>query len=173
MENDPNNITGLFLILASAFILGWWANGKYRLAMWRRRRHNRPQKRDSESRKEDSSTPGKRNLADPNVQLEAISKVGFERCRLLNKSEAGILLVLERVVRQLKNGHRVMAQTSLGELIKPRARDENTEKGKNAYAAINSKRLDFAIVDRFGLLVLAVNTKVAATITKSRFFVMR
>jgi hypothetical protein len=49
-----------------------------------------------------------------------------------------------------------MAQTSLGELIQPRENTGNRAARKNAYASVNSKRLDFAVVDKYGLLALAI-----------------
>jgi hypothetical protein len=49
-----------------------------------------------------------------------------------------------------------MAQTSLGEVIRPLAGSESKEDQDAAYASINSKRLDFAIIDRFGILKLAI-----------------
>jgi hypothetical protein len=73
--------------------------------------------------------------------------------RLLNREEAKLLPLLERTLRDLGQGHRVMAQTSLGEVIRPKS---STADSANAMAVINSKRLDFAVIDRFGMLTCAV-----------------
>lgn len=83
--------------------------------------------------------------------MRAVGESKFERRPLLNKEEARVLPILERVVREAGQGQRVMAQTSLGEVIRPAAGSPDA-----AYAAINSKRLDFAIVDRRGLIACAV-----------------
>ncbi len=96
------------------------------------------------------------NLTDPAAQMEAVHQSGFERTRLLNKEEALLLPILEDTVRSLGQGYRVMAQTSLGELIRPIGSNGNTENHRNALAAINSKRLDFAIIDQSNYLVCAV-----------------
>ena len=96
------------------------------------------------------------DMADPKHQLDAIAKVDFEKTRLLNKEEARLLPVLERAARAANQGHRVMAQTSLGEVIAPTKRGVSASDAQAAFASINSKRLDFAIFDRFGLLVCAV-----------------
>ena len=84
-------------------------------------------------------------------QMWAVEQGDFERKQLLNREEARVLPVLDEVVQELDQGHRVMAQTSLGEVIRPKGRDTYA-----AFAAINSKRLDFAIFDRRGLIACAI-----------------
>lgn len=96
------------------------------------------------------------NLADPNHQMEAIAHADFETVPLLNREEARLLPLLEQATRKHGNGHRLMAQTSLGELLRPKSRIQGEDSLKRAYASINSKRLDFAIIDRFGHLALAI-----------------
>ena len=90
-------------------------------------------------------------LVDPALQLETVQQNDYQRTPLLNKEEARLLPVLDSIVFSVGQGHRVMAQTSLGEVIKAAYGSD-----ANAHAAINSKRLDFAIVDAAGLLVCAV-----------------
>lgn len=97
-----------------------------------------------------------RGLADPKVQLEAIAKVGFERQRLMNAPEYRVFSALEGIVAEIGAGHRVMAQTSVGELLRPKAASGDWKERKDAYASINSKRFDFAVVDAAGMLALAV-----------------
>jgi Protein of unknown function (DUF2726) len=96
------------------------------------------------------------NLADPSAQMQAIARVDFETRRLLNREEAPLLPLIERTLRTQGDGHRVMAQTSMGEIIRPRDGSATREAISAAHAAINSKRLDFAIFKRFGHLVAAV-----------------
>ena len=88
--------------------------------------------------------------------MEFISKVDFEPRRLLNKSEYGILQILEKTARDLGGGHRVMAQTSLGEIIAPSTVSGSEESRDLAFRSINSKRLDFLVIDRSGMPALAV-----------------
>ena len=95
-------------------------------------------------------------LGDPAAQMEFISKVDFEPRRLLNKSEYGILRILENIVREIGGGHRVMAQTSLGEIIAPRSASGSDKARDLAFRSINSKRLDFLVIDRSGMPALAV-----------------
>lgn len=92
---------------------------------------------------------------DPARQMHAVAQAGFETKPLLNREEAGLLPLLEHVVRDLGKGHRVMAQTSLGELVRP-CGDWNSSQNRAAFAAINAKRLDFSIIDRFGHLKVAI-----------------
>ena len=95
-------------------------------------------------------------LGDPKAQMEFISRVDFKPRRLLNKSEYGILRILENIVREIGGGHRVMAQTSLGEIITPRSASGSDEARDLAFRSINSKRLDFLVIDRTGMPALAV-----------------
>ena len=95
-----------------------------------------------------------RNLSDPTRQMAVIARASFRRCRLLNREEARILPIIERACAELNQGHRVMAQTSLGEVLTADAPDPTT--AKEAVASINSKRLDIAVIDRKGYLAAAV-----------------
>lgn len=91
----------------------------------------------------------------PENQVRAIAEARFETQPLLNKSEARLLPVIEGALAGIGRGHRVMAQTSLGELLRP-CHDQSPAIKKAAYASINAKRFDFAIIDRFGNLVAAI-----------------
>lgn len=84
-----------------------------------------------------------------------MSAVEFERQPLLNKGEYRVLLVLEAAARDARGGYRVMAQTSLGEVLRPKL-SVSAEQADLAFRSINSKRADFIVVDRRGLAVLAV-----------------
>ena len=88
--------------------------------------------------------------------MEFISKVDFERRPLLNQSEYRILRILEEIARDTPGGHRVMAQTSLGEVLAPRPASGSQEARALAFRSINSKRLDFLVIDAYGMPVLAV-----------------
>lgn len=96
------------------------------------------------------------HLGDPKAQMEFIAKVGFEPRRLLNKSEYRVLRELEKIVRERKGGFRVMAQTSLGEVIRTSRGSASKNDLDLAFRSINSKRLDFLVIDRSGMPVIAV-----------------
>lgn len=108
--------------------------------------------RRGQSRARRGAAPDPRSRRERAVeQVRTVEDSGFERRPLLNSEEARLLPVLERAARELGQGHRVMAQTSLGEVIRPTDRNDWA-----AQAAINAKRLDFAIIDRWGMLACAV-----------------
>ena len=92
----------------------------------------------------------------PTAQLEFIAKVDFEARPLLNRPEYRILRILEAVARETPGGLRVMAQTSLGEVLAPRPASGSQEARDLAFRSINSKRLDFLMIDAYGMPVLAV-----------------
>jgi hypothetical protein len=128
----------MLTVLLVAVVVAWALNRLF--AFWRRQSV--------------LSRPGP-DLADAAQQLTFVSRVAFERQPLLNKSEFQILLLLEDAVRAAGGGHRVMAQTCLGEFLRP-ARKQRSADSDLAYRSINSKRADFLVVDRSGLPVLVV-----------------
>ena len=83
-------------VLLLAVLLAWVIGRGYR----RLRRWWRPQR----------PAP---DVSDAAQQLAFVSRVTFERQPLLNKSEFQVLLLLENVIRDLRAGHRVMAQANL------------------------------------------------------------
>lgn len=103
-----------------------------------------------------SNPPDAPDMRDPKNQLDAIGRVSFETTRLLNREEARLLPLLEAATRSTEAGHRVMAQTSMGEILRPSGTSGSKSERAAAFASINSKRLDFAVFDRSGTLVCAV-----------------
>ena len=86
--------------------------------------------------KADSIPP---KLPDAADQLRTVMKADFKAQPLLNKSEARLFKALDKMVIEMRPGWQVMAQVSLGEIL--RCED------KDAYLCINSKRVDLLIVD--------------------------
>jgi len=72
-------------------------------------------------------------------QLRTVMQADFKPQPLLNKSEARLFKALDQMVIEMRPGWQVMAQVSLGEIL--RCADAE------AYACINSKRVDLLIVD--------------------------
>jgi len=96
------------------------------------------------------------DMTNPSNQLEYVAKVGFTTQRLLNKEEYPLMQLLETATRTVDKSARVMAQTSLGEIIKTTNVGSTKQERFYAFKSINSKRLDFAVFSRTGHLVLAV-----------------
>jgi hypothetical protein len=81
-------------------------------------------------------------------QMHAVLAAPFAKRRLLSPSEFRVFRTIETDVTAEKKGHRVFAQTSLGEVLQSPDHD--------AFHSINAKRVDMLIVDRGGWPVLAV-----------------
>jgi Protein of unknown function (DUF2726) len=88
--------------------------------------------------------------------MEFVARVDFEPQPLLNKSEYNVLVILEDVTRKFDAGLRVMAQTSMGEIIKPKRGSASEDDCNLAFRSINSKRIDFVVINRFGTPILAI-----------------
>ncbi len=72
-------------------------------------------------------------------QLEIVMGASFQAQPVLNRSELRLLNLVEACLAQAAPQWRVMAQVSLGEIVKSEARD--------AYLAVNSKRVDLLLID--------------------------
>ena len=89
------------------------------------------------------------NQRDPVQQLNAVMAGAFRKQRLMNTSEYRVFRIVEADIAAAHKGHRVFAQTSLGEVL-------DAPDDKNAYFAINSKRVDMLIVDQDAWPVAAI-----------------
>ncbi|WP_324828524.1 DUF2726 domain-containing protein [Qipengyuania zhejiangensis] len=72
-------------------------------------------------------------------QLKTVSRASFSSRSLLNRAEATVFQALDQAVIARNPGWQVMAQVSLGEFL--------SSPDKDAYLAVNSKRVDFALMD--------------------------
>jgi len=72
-------------------------------------------------------------------QLKAVMRADFRPRALLNKPEAQVFRALDKIVIARNPGWQVMAQVSLGEFL--------ASADSEAYGCINSKRVDFALMD--------------------------
>ncbi|TPJ10814.1 DUF2726 domain-containing protein [Mesorhizobium sp. B2-7-3] len=78
-------------------------------------------------------------LTDPADQLRIVMGAHFTAQPLLNRSEVRVFKELDRMVVGCNPGWQVMAQVSLGEILRSTDAD--------AYSCINSKRVDLLLVD--------------------------
>ena len=81
-------------------------------------------------------------------QLKAVSRASFTARPLLNKAEAKVFVALDEAVIARNPGWQVMAQVSLGEFL--------ASPDKGAFLAVNSKRVDFALMDENAHVVHAL-----------------
>lgn len=87
-------------------------------------------------------------LPDVGEQLHAVMEGTFKRRRVMNRAEYRVFKIIEDDVSAAGTGHRVFAQTSLGEVLQ--------SADSNAFHSINAKRVDILIVDCAGWPVVAV-----------------
>ena len=122
--------------------------------------YGKPRREDSSSAMGGEAVPPQpeapKRQGDPTAQMEFISKVDFKPRPLLNRSEYKILRIIEEVSQDIPGGHRVMAQISLGEVLAPQMASGSEAARDLAFRSINSKRLDFLVIDGYGMPVLAV-----------------
>lgn len=81
-------------------------------------------------------------------QLKVVSRAEFTSRALLNKSEAKVFEALDKAVIARNPKWQVMAQVSLGEFL--------ASPDKDAFLAVNSKRVDFALMDENARVVHAL-----------------
>jgi hypothetical protein len=94
------------------------------------------------------ATTARNDRTDPAAQLITVMNAEFRPKRLMSRSEARAFLQIERLLRGHQMGWRVMAQVSLGEVL--------TSADAQAFAAVNSKRVDMLIIARDGHPLAAV-----------------
>jgi hypothetical protein len=87
-------------------------------------------------------------LGDSASQLRHVMGASFYKKKVMSKGEYKVFKVIESEIQTLRNGCRVLSQTSLGEII-----GSDNEK---AFASINSKRVDILIIGPYGDPVAAV-----------------
>jgi Protein of unknown function (DUF2726) len=78
-------------------------------------------------------------------QLRCVMAANFESRSLLNKSEQRLFALVEEALSEHDVSWRLMAQVSLGEIL--------ASPDKDAYFAINSKRVDLLLIDANSLPV--------------------
>ena len=87
-------------------------------------------------------------VLDVGEQLRAVMAGTFQKQRILNLSEYRVFKIVEDELAAIRTGHRVFAQTCLGEVL---------QTGDDAaFHAINAKRVDILIVDKGGWPTLAI-----------------
>ena len=80
-----------------------------------------------------------RAALDATEQLRLVMEADFQSRALLNAGERRLLVHLDKILAEDAPGWRAMGQVSLGEIL--------SSTDKDAYLAINSKRVDLLIID--------------------------
>jgi hypothetical protein len=141
----------IIILLVAVLLVGAFAGmiverllSKRRRQAWREKNRWRWKQKSSSgnidsgrwSQKPDPVAPKQPDAAD---QLRIVMGADFTIQPLLNKSEARVFKELDSMVISCNPGWQVMAQVSLGEILRSRNAD--------AYSCINSKRVDLLLVD--------------------------
>jgi len=141
--NRPELLIAVLAVGASFGILAEQFMSKLRRQKWRQKNRARwPRKRQRASvmpgpwQSSRDQAPAKPDAAD---QLRTVMGADFTVQPLLNKSEARVFKELDRAVIACNPTWQVMAQVSLGEIL----RSGDAE----AYSCINSKRVDLLLMD--------------------------
>ena len=111
----------------------WRKRNRWR---WERKRVEATIRNEWQPLKPDIAAPKQVDAAD---QLRIVMRAKFTTQALLNKSEARVFKELDRMVIGCNPAWQVMAQVSLGEILR--------SKDADAYSCINSKRVDLLLVD--------------------------
>ena len=129
------------LLIATLFVGAMIGIGIEKFVRWdnRRKWQRRQERRGKVVPLERKAEAAPARVPDAADQLRTVMKADFKAQPLLNKSEARLFKALDKMVIEMRPGWQVMAQVSLGEIL--RCED------KDAYLCINSKRVDLLIVD--------------------------
>ena len=131
--------TVLILLVLAA---GVWLGMQLKVILWQMKRGGRRNWQDRRGKGtpfQPKADPVAAKQPDPADQLRTVMKANFKAEPLLNKSEARLFKALDKMVIEMRPGWQVMAQVSLGEILR--------SEDKDAYLCINSKRVDLLIVD--------------------------
>ena len=116
------------------------ADREKRKAYWRGRNSGRRGGKGAGLRKIEAAERGKAQTPDfAAEQLKAVSRAKFSSRPLLNRAEAKVFTALDTAVIARNPQWQVMAQVSLGEFL--------ASPDDDAFRAVNSKRVDFALMD--------------------------
>lgn len=118
-----------------------------------RRRGSRPGPRPAAPRDKN----GYLDLSEPGDQLKAVEAATFRPKKPVNREASAVLRQLERVAKTRTTHHyRVFAEVSLGAFMTTEDSQTRRHTGWLAWMAINSKRVDFLIIDTFGHPAVAI-----------------
>lgn len=129
---------GTMIVFAIVF-LGVVAIGMRMLKPAKGKRRYRPRRGDRPGLRVVAKAGEDEALAGAAEQLRRVMAADFKARPLLNRPESALFEALDKAVIARNPKWQVMAQVSLGEFL--------SSPDRNAYSAVNSKRVDFALMD--------------------------
>jgi hypothetical protein len=88
------------------------------------------------------------DIWDATSQLRHVMAASFHKKKIMSKAEYKVFKVVESEVQSLRNGCRVLSQTSLGQIV--------GSDSEQAFRSINSKRVDVLIIGPWGDPIAAI-----------------
>lgn len=141
--DKPVLLVGVLFVGALAGMAVEQIVSKQRRTDWRRRnawrREMKRARRGSASLRAIDGGKAADPIAVATDQLRTVLQAEFKPQPLLNRKEARLFSALNKMVDEVAPGWRVMAQVSLGEVLRSDDQD--------AYRCINSKRVDLLLID--------------------------
>lgn len=95
------------------------------------------------------------DVSDVENQIRFIRQTELRAVRPVNREAAQVLYALDEWIKECKLEWRVAFEVSMGSFIKT-SFDGDDARQKAAFSSYNSKRVDFLLIDRFGMPTLAV-----------------
>ena len=137
----------LFTVLSVGAVIGLaveWGAANIERRNWRGRKRYRWHNARAGNNRASASWPAAVEMPAPKLldaadQLRIVMAAEFSSQMLLNKHEARVFKELDRIVLDCNPAWQVMAQVSLGEILR--------SKDPEAYSCINAKRVDLLLVD--------------------------
>ncbi|CAN7543543.1 DUF2726 domain-containing protein [Phenylobacterium sp. LjRoot225] len=137
----------VFVAVSGAFVCGVYCE-RWRAQLARQRRKASPTEHRTTSIARLATPPSPALRTDAVEQLRTVMGATFETRPLLSKTEAKVLYAAEKAIADQGLSWRVMGQVSLGEIL--------ATPDAQAYAAINSKRVDLLLIQRSGRPIAAI-----------------
>jgi hypothetical protein len=133
----------LFVGAVIGMVVEQFLSGTQKRVWWPQNRSRRQEKPDGANIANSPWVPhvvsGSQKPRDSADQLRIVMGADFTIQPLLNKSEARVFMEVESIVTGCNPAWQVMAQVSLGEILRC--------KNSDAFSCINSKRVDLLLVD--------------------------
>lgn len=126
------------------------------LSLFKPARRTRRRKAGPRVRPEPLPAQHARAAPEPVDPVAQLGQVAWRTKALMNASEFRTFRQLEQLVAEARSGQRLFSQVSIGEILRvdPGSSDRST--CTSAFNRVNAKRVDYLIIDRAGLPLVAI-----------------
>jgi hypothetical protein len=116
--------------------------------LFKSRKSGAAARKDESDYEKDKFISDKNNHKNHRSHIDMVTEANFYKKKIMNKSEFRVFKIIEKMMAEKGGGYRVFSQTCLGQII--------GSSDEAAFRAVNSKRIDFVIVEPFGNIAVAV-----------------